>query len=165
MNKSNQIQLQRLAEQIGNFIEYWGFKKIHGMIWTHLYLSDTPLSALELIQRLRVSKALISLSMKDLLEYQLIIQTDDSLSKKNKFYVANPKVFDVIRGVLETRELHIISRISSEFKMLREMNQASKIEQIDQDRLVELDRMIDGGQSALKDLIAMSKMDTSFFNE
>jgi two-component system phosphate regulon sensor histidine kinase PhoR len=52
MNKvRNSNPLHSLSEQIGDFIQYWGFKKIHGMIWTHLYLSSTPLSAHELIQK------------------------------------------------------------------------------------------------------------------
>ena len=162
MSKLHSQQLQKLAEQIGNFIEYWGFKKIHGMIWTHLYLSPEPLSAQDLIQRLRVSKALISLSMKDLLEYQLILQTDESLSKKNKFYIANPEVFEVIRGVLETRELQMMGKISSEFKSLEELEKNSADHFVQSDRLNALGEMIEGGQTGLQQLIALSKLDPRF---
>jgi DNA-binding transcriptional regulator GbsR (MarR family) len=162
MSKTHSTQLQKLAEQIGNFIEYWGFKKIHGMIWTHLYLSPTPLSAQDLIQRLRVSKALISLSMKDLLEHQLILQTDDSLSKKNKFYVANPEVFEVIRGVLETRELQMMTRIASEFKTLADLQKSNPVNLIASDRLALLGDMTAGAQVGLKNLLALSKIDPSF---
>lgn len=164
-------QLNRLSEQIGHFIEYWGFKKIHGQIWTHLYLSPSPLTAQDLILRLKVSKALISLSMKDLLEYKLVIQTEDSLEKKNKFYYANPEVFEVIRGVLESRETQMLARVSSEFKTLQSMfsepiqpalKGPTPTPIADADRLKSLGEMIEGAQTALQQLIELQKVQTQF---
>lgn len=54
-------ELEDLANEVGDFICYWGFKKIHGRLWTHIYLARVPLDAGQLMQRLKVSKALISL--------------------------------------------------------------------------------------------------------
>jgi DNA-binding transcriptional regulator GbsR (MarR family) len=158
------LALNALAEQVGNFIEYWGFKKIHGVIWTHLYLSPVPISAQELISRLKVSKALISLSMKDLLHYRLILQTEDSQGKKNKFYVANPDVFSVIRGVLETREKQMLSRIMNEFKNMEEAyEQSSNRNAIDKERMAILGKMVNGANSALQNFIMLTQVDVSFF--
>ncbi len=161
--KAINIQLDRLAEQIGNFIQYWGFKKIHGQIWTHIYLSSEPLSALQLIERLKVSKALISIAMNDLIQYQLLIQTPESINKKNKFYTANPNVFEVIRFVLETRELHMLNRVSSEHQLLRELKQKSKHEPIDEKKLKQLGHMIDGAESALGSLMRLTSVNPNFF--
>lgn len=160
--KTSQTQLNSLSEQIGGFIEYWGFKKIHGMIWTHLYLSPVPLSAQELITRLRVSKALVSLSMKDLLHYQLILQTEESLNKKNKFYIANPDVFEVIRGVLQTRELQMMGRIENEFNLLSQTDSDPSAKLLDQERMQALGLMIEGAHSSLKSLIQLAEVDPSF---
>lgn len=160
---STPVQLNLLAEQIGNFIEYWGFKKIHGMIWTHLYLSPVPLSAQELIGRLKVSKALISLSMKDLLHYELVTQTEDSLQKKNKFYTINPEIFNAIRGVLEARELHMMSRIEGEFQALASLSKdQNSLTLIEPERLESLGQMIGGAGGALRDLIALAEIDPNF---
>lgn len=161
--QSQAVQLNRLAEQIGNFIEYWGFKKIHGQIWTHIYLSPTPLSALELIARLKVSKALISLAMKDLIHYQLISQTAESLEKKNKFFTANPNVFDAIRYVLETRELHLMQQIRGEHKLLKEFQKASNAPMIDEKKLKSLGIMIHGGEQALHNLMRLASISPQFF--
>lgn len=161
--KAVQIQLNRLAEQIGNFIEYWGFKKIHGQIWTHIYLSTEPLSALQLIDRLKVSKALISLAMTDLISYQLLIQTPESLDKKNKFYTANPNVFEAIRFVLETRELHMLNQVSSEHRLLRELKQKNKNEPIDEKKLKHLGQMIGGAETALGSLMRLTSVNPNFF--
>ena len=140
--KTPPAQINALATEIGGFIEYWGFKKIHGMIWTHLYLSNQPLSALELIQRLKVSKALVSISIKDLVKYNLIIQTEESENKKNKFYITNPDTFGAIKNVLENREMKMMERIRSEFKALKEIKKArpdSNKEIIDQQKLENLE--------------------------
>ena len=161
--KSIDVQLGRLAEQVGNFIQYWGFKKIHGQIWTHIYLSTQPLSALQLIDRLKVSKALVSIAMKDLIDYRLLIQTPESIDKKNKFYTANPNVFEAIRFVLETRELHMINRVASEHQLLRELKQKSKSEPIDEKKLKHLGHMIDGAESALGSLMRLTAVNPNFF--
>lgn len=171
--QAQELHLNRLAEQIGGFIEYWGFKRIHGQIWTHLYLSPSPLSAQDLIVRLKVSKALISLSMKDLLEYRLVIQTEDSLEKKHKFYYANPDVFGVIRGVLETRETHMLQRVSSEYRQLAlavsepvvpALKGPTPAPLLDSERMSKLGGMVSGAQDALQNLIELQKIQTSFFN-
>lgn len=174
MKRQNQeLQLNRLAEQIGGFIEYWGFKKVHGQIWTHLYLSPTPLSAQDLISRLKVSKALISLSMKDLLEYELVIQTEDSLERKNKFYYANPDVFGVIRRVLEVRETQMLARVSTEYRGLNEMvsepiapalKGPTPAPLVNADRMSRLGEMIGGAEVALKHLIELQKIQPDFLN-
>jgi DNA-binding transcriptional regulator GbsR (MarR family) len=131
-NQSDAIQLDRLAEQIGNFIEYWGFKKIHGQIWTHIYLSPKPLSALDLIYRLSVSKALISVAMKDLISYRLIFQTKESLTHKNKFFTANNDVFEAIKQVLESREMHLMNLIQSEHRMMQTIQKQNQGELVDE---------------------------------
>ncbi len=157
------VQLNRLAEQIGSFIEYWGFKKIHGQIWTHIYLSPEPISALQLIERLQVSKALISLAMKDLIHYHLINQTEDSLDKKNKFFTANPNVFEAIRFVLETRELHMMNRISSEHHLLKDLQKGSSSALIDDKKLKYLGQLIEGGETALTSLMKLTTINPNFF--
>lgn len=78
MNKNNRrlfvpAYIETLAEQVGSFIQYWGFKKIHGQIWTHVWLAKNPIDATTLVLRLEVSKALISLAIKDLVHYDVII--------------------------------------------------------------------------------------------
>jgi DNA-binding transcriptional regulator GbsR (MarR family) len=152
-------QVNRLAEKIGVFIEYWGFKRIHGMIWTHLYLSPRPVSAQELIARLKVSKALISLSLKDLQHYGLILQTEDSLNKKNKFYIANPDVFSAIRQVLVTREQELLKKTHEEYHLLKTLTESgADTNMIELERLGSLGLMIGGAESTLQAILAFSEI-------
>ena len=157
--QSTLSQVNRLAEKVGTFIEYWGFKRIHGMIWTHLYLSPRPVSAQELIARLKVSKALISLSMKDLMHYGLVLQTDESLNKKNKFYIANPDVFSAIRQVLVAREQEMLKGTEEEFRLLKSLSESgADPSMIEPDRLETMGMMINGAQKTLQAMQELSQI-------
>ncbi len=105
-------EIKELELLLGNFIQYWGFKKIHGRIWTHLYTSKTPLDSQTLILRLKVSKALMSLAIRDLTEYEVISPV--SIGKHGvTFYQANPDLMHVVTNVLRKREAVMMSSISS----------------------------------------------------
>lgn len=152
--------VNKLAEQIGLFIQYWGFKKIHGQLWTHIYLSATPISALELGKRLEVSKALVSLSMKDLLEYDLIIPVE-SPNKKLKLFIANPNVFDVILDVLRKREVPMLEKIDKSFESLEKYYEEQKPAELDPHKVDQLGQMISIANIVLANLIESKSMDVS----
>ena len=44
-----------VSDVIGRLIEFWGFKRNMGRVWTVLYLSPEPLSAEDLRQALSLS--------------------------------------------------------------------------------------------------------------
>ena len=37
-----------VCDACGDFIEYWGFKSIHGRVWAYLTISARPLSQTEI---------------------------------------------------------------------------------------------------------------------
>lgn len=152
--------INKLAEQIGFFIQYWGFKKIHGQLWTHIYLSATPISALELGKRLDVSKALVSLSMKDLLDYNLIIPVE-SPNKKLKLFIANPNVFDVILDVLRKREVPMLEKIDKSFEALEKYYEDQQPAELDPHKVDQLGQMISMANIVLANLIESKSMDVS----
>jgi hypothetical protein len=96
-------ELRQLEQVVGKFIEYWGFKKIHGRIWVHLYTSKQPLESLELMRRLGVSKGLISIALRDLLDYR-VVKVDHTGRHGTTYYSANPNLMEVIGHVLRSRE-------------------------------------------------------------
>lgn len=152
--------MNRLAEQVGLFIQYWGFKKIHGELWTHIYLSAHPISAIELGKRLEVSKALVSLSMKDLLHYNLILPAE-SPNKKLKLFVANPDVFNVILNVLKNRERPMLDRIEKDFLAFEKVVQSHSPQDINPHRVEQLGQMISTANFLLQNLIELKTMDVN----
>lgn len=118
-------ELAELSDQIGDFLEYWGFKKIHGRIWLHLYVAQQPLDAGDLIYRLNISRALVSISITDLLEYS-VIQPAGSSSAGTILYRANPELLKVITHVLRIRERKMLARIKSASLHLDELAGSTK---------------------------------------
>ena len=152
-------ELEDLANEVGDFICYWGFKRIHGRLWTHIYLAKSPLDAGKLMQRLKVSKALISLSLNDLLKYDVILENGKS-ERGTQTYVANPNVLDVILNVLRRRERKMLSKAESSHKMLCSLNPESlKRANCQDERLNSLGRMILQAQNALTSLLELATLD------
>jgi DNA-binding transcriptional regulator GbsR (MarR family) len=94
-----------VCDAAGAFIEYWGFKAIHGRVWALLALSKTPMSQTEIVECLGVSKALVSSVMSELAAYGLVRPVAE---KRNAPYVAVMDVWPVISEILRTREWMLI---------------------------------------------------------
>lgn len=149
-------KLRALSVSVGDFIRYWGFRRIHGEIWTQVFLSKSSLSGAELTQRLGVSKSLVSPALSELEGYGLILMTEDG--KKTKRYSAAPNVIPVIINILKTREAKIIAETKMQFDSLSKLHHKRGEEDspLDKDRLEELGQMISVAQFALNFLIAQS---------
>jgi DNA-binding transcriptional regulator GbsR (MarR family) len=103
-------ELRETADRIGEFIQYWGFKKVQGRIWAYLFLMDAPLSSRHLCELLKISNPLVSISVAELMKYGVISEAGKGPNGV-LLYQANPNVGAVIAGVLRTREQKILKRI------------------------------------------------------
>jgi DNA-binding transcriptional regulator GbsR (MarR family) len=138
-SKAAQQDLQKLSLLIGDFIRYWGFRRIHGAIWTQLYLSQNALSGADLTRRLKFSKALVSPALVELEKWGLIkkIKSPDD---KTKLYTAVDDVNKVIKHVLKIREQKLIKKIKDQLQDFQK-NNPSQIP-VDPDRLDQLQQMV-----------------------
>jgi DNA-binding transcriptional regulator GbsR (MarR family) len=152
-------ELEDLADQIGEFIAYWGFKRVHGRIWTHIFLSASPLDASDIIERLGISKALVSISLKDLLDYEVIRDAGRS-ERGTVLYEANENVTDVITNVLRRREKRMMSRIQTAQRLLKELPAAEKRSAgLNDAKLADLAKMIDFANDSLDHVLALDAVD------
>ena len=155
MKNQNLPEVDYLAELVGEFIQYWGFKKIHGKIWLNLYLSEAHLDAAALMSKLNVSKALISISIKDLLDFGVIIERGLS-AEGTRTYVANPDLHTVISHVLRQREKVMMGKIQAAFTQLKNVSKEEILNnKIESTRVKELDRFIRNGEKGLNTLMAI----------
>ncbi len=122
--KNDFKEVRRLSEAIGDFIEYWGFRRIQGQIWTQIFVSNRPLSGSDLTQRLKVSKALVSPALKQMLQYELIFEVK-SVDSRKKLYKANPDYLSVIKNVLEKREVPMLQNVQNKFLSLQDETESS----------------------------------------
>lgn len=105
--------LAKLADSVGDFIRYWGFRRIHGQIWTLLFLKNQAISPTEIAKSLGVSKSLISSAINELEEHGLIMPFNNDVSgnRKTKFFKAESDVIKIIQNILKTRELKLITDV------------------------------------------------------
>lgn len=145
-SKESVSELRRLSHAVGEFIRYWGFRKVHGAIWTQLYLSKQPLSGTDLASRLELSKALISPALTELIDWKLILQVDGP-NEKTKLYVAEEDVSAVIRYVLKRREAKIMEKITAHLKAVEKKGLTNQ--GINESRYESMVTMVDSAQMML----------------
>lgn len=152
MKSQADTELCSLAQEIGNFIQYWGFKKIHGQIWTLVFLSDKPLNSTYITKKLSVSKALVSLAIKDLLKYEVI----EVVERKSKeiYFSSNPDILKVVTNVLKNRETVMLEKIKKHHEDLKAFKGTHRLEfKSHPDRVEELGVMIESAQITLREMI------------
>lgn len=149
MTPAFEKEVSALANSVGDFIRYWGFRRIHGQIWTLLYLKNQPLSPTEIATGLQVSKSLVSSALVELEENELISPFEDTKNsnKKTKYFKAEHEVIYIIQNILKTRELQIIKNVNQNIKSL----QSSK-SKVDLERLNNLDLWTSLAQSSVESL-------------
>jgi DNA-binding transcriptional regulator GbsR (MarR family) len=144
--------LDELAHQVGEFIAYWGFKRVHGRLWTHLYLSAHPMDAAQFIQRLGISKALVSMTLADLLKHGVIRPAGKS-PRGTDLFEANPDTTQVILNVLRSREKPMLEKIQSAYQGL------SQVPELSPDRQKSLGILIQSAQDALESILKLSTVE------
>lgn len=149
-------ELEDLADEVGDFVCFWGFKKIHGRLWTHVYLSDQPLDAAHLMHRLGVSKALISLTIHDLLKYKVILEAGKS-ARGTQLFTANLDILTVITNILRQRERRMLARAEVSQRMLASLPSAHLQRfNLNPARIQALGRFVESAQSRLATLLERS---------
>ncbi len=146
----------KVCDAVGDFIEYWGFKHVHGRIWALLALRKSPISQAEVGRTLGISRSLVSESVSDLTGYGLVRPTSE---KRNAPYEAVFDVWPTIADVLRSREWMLLERARSAMEaavLEAEVRDARGIElPWDLDKMRMLLKMTELFQSLLKFLIAM----------
>ena len=98
-------KVRHVCEAVGDFIAYWGFKAIHGRIWTLLALRREPMSQVEVADFLQVSRSLVSGAMSELVEHGLVRPLSEH---RNAPYEAVVDIWPTISDVLRDREWMLI---------------------------------------------------------
>jgi DNA-binding transcriptional regulator GbsR (MarR family) len=154
-------ELSEIAEKVGKFIEYWGFKEIEGKIWVHLLLSNRPLHAGELVERLGMSKGSVSLAVARLIKFD-VIRVVDTKDWGTQYLTINQDVTSVIQGVLRQRERVLMADVLSSIKLLSGLEQ-EHLPGLSKKRVTYLENMTTKAQGVLDTLIFQDSELVSLF--
>ncbi|MGB0452556.1 MAG: GbsR/MarR family transcriptional regulator [Bacteriovoracaceae bacterium] len=152
MKNSN---LKDLSNLIGDFIEYWGFKKIHGQIWTYLYLREDPIASREIREELGISKALLSLSLNELKEYEVVYSAGTG-KHGVELIEANPDIIGVILNVIRFREKKMINDVELKLKELSQNKDLLKDDYpVSRSRLASLSKFVGYSSKMVNGLVKL----------
>ena len=113
-----------VADAIGELMELWGFRRQLGRIWAVLFLSERPLAAPDLCERLRISTGLLSMSLAELRRWGVVRSAAVAGDRKEHFE-AETNIWSLVRRVLAERERKAISAALASVEMaLREVKGA-----------------------------------------
>ena len=104
-----------VADAVGALMELWGFRRQLGRIWAVLFLSDRPLAAPDLCERLRISTGLLSMSLAELRRWGVVRSVEIPGDRKEHFE-PETNVWKLVARVLREREQHAVEGALATFE-------------------------------------------------
>jgi DNA-binding transcriptional regulator GbsR (MarR family) len=92
-----------VGDAVGRLMEFWGFKRNMGRVWSLLYLSPSPLTAADLKDMLQVSSGAVSMTLAELMRWGVVKKVWVQ-GERRDFYVAEIALWRMISRVLGERE-------------------------------------------------------------
>jgi len=96
---------------VGRLMQFWGFKRPMGRLWTLLYLAPAPLSAAEIAACLKMSAGAVSMTLGELNKWAAVKKTWRPGERKD-YYEAETSVWKLVRRVIGDRELRLVREFS-----------------------------------------------------
>jgi DNA-binding transcriptional regulator GbsR (MarR family) len=168
MNASPEEQaITLVADAIGDVIEFWGFRKILGRVWTVLFLASEPLSADELAEALHVSAGSMSSALNELLRWGVIYRVPRLGERKERFE-AETDFWKMISRVLSDRERSLVrsvrERLERATTLLKEGDKRGGSRRA-RERLDQLLAFTKIGESVIEATLLTRKVDFSRFGD
>lgn len=159
-----------VSDAIGRLIQFWGFKRNMGRVWTLLYLSNEPLSAKELQDRLQLSSGAVSMTVNELARWSVVKKVWKQGDRRD-YFVAEVDMWKMISGVFSQRErVEILDAIDAmeealEYARARAKESETREERERAERQVQrIAQLLDFarlGKRLLEALLAKGKVDAS----
>ena len=104
-----------MLEGLSQLADYFGFSKIMGQLYGTLLLSPNPLSLDDMMERLSISKASVSMNMRTLEHFGMVRQVwlKGGNSGRRKYYEAVTDFWQIITNLLSGREMRDVDRAIS----------------------------------------------------
>jgi DNA-binding transcriptional regulator GbsR (MarR family) len=110
-----------VSDVIGRLIEFWGFKRNMGRVWSVLYLSPHPLSAEDLRELLQLSSGAVSMTLSELSRWGVVRKVWIQGERKD-FFAAEVQLWRMISRVFNEREkIEILGAIDAFQESLQDL--------------------------------------------
>jgi HTH-type transcriptional regulator, glycine betaine synthesis regulator len=103
-----------MLDGLGKLATYFGFSKVVGQLYGTLLMSATPLSLDDMMERLDISKAGVSMNMRTLEHMGMVRQVwVRGRGGRRKYYEAESNYWQIITNVIGGREMRDVDRAIS----------------------------------------------------
>ncbi len=156
-----------VAEAVGSLIEFWGFRGVLGRIWAALFLSEAPLTAAELRDRLGLSAGAVSMALTEL-ERWGVLRRRRRPGDRREFFEPETDIWKMVSKVWRERELDRIALALTHFARARELLEVPakagdaterRRAKFARDRTERLIQLATVGQSLLRAFVDRGRMD------
>ena len=154
-----------VADSVGRLMEFWGFKRPMGRIWTLLYLAPEPLGASEIGEALRMSAGAVSMATGELVKWGAVKKSWRP-GERRDFYEAETSIGRLVQRVLRERELALVRGFGEALEAaMRALptDRGQKAFAFKRERLAELRRLARLGETLLTSLVAGKTVDPTPF--
>ena len=156
MHQRLEKRVLRVCDSAGAFIEWWGFRAIHGRVWTLLALKGSPMAQSTIAQTLGVSRALVSTAIAELAGFGLVRPTQDH---RNSPYEATIDVWPTISDILRTREWMLMEAarvaLESAIEEVEMQQESGQTVEFDVERMKMLLHMTETAQALLRTIVGI----------
>ncbi len=152
----------RIADVVGNLMEFWGFKRGMGRIWALLYTSPRTLTAAEIADELQMSAGAVSMTLAELGKWG-VVRRSWVPGDRRDFYEAETSVWKLVSRVVRERELALVREASESFaaadRALQAASQGAPSEEkkrrsFERERIGQLRAIAQTGEAIVSALVA-----------
>src|SRR5690349_20850006 len=149
-----------VADTVGRLMEFWGFKRPMGRMWTLLYLSPEPLGAAEIGSELKMSAGAVSMALGELVKWGAVKKSWRP-GERRDFYEAETSIGRLVQRVLRERELSLVRGFGEALEAAQRAlpNERGEDLAFKRERLAELRRLAKLGETLLTALVAGKTVD------
>jgi DNA-binding transcriptional regulator GbsR (MarR family) len=153
------------ADAIGQLMQFWGFKRPMGRVWTLIYLAREPSDAATLASRLKMSAGSMSMTLAELSRWGTIRKTWRPGDRKD-YYEAETSIAKMVARVLRERELRLVREVRDTLGDALEALDGGD-DQLDfkKERIHRLWQLAQVGESLLEALAAGKRVDPTPIRE
>jgi DNA-binding transcriptional regulator GbsR (MarR family) len=153
-----------VVDMVGRLMQFWGFKRPMGRLWTLLYLAPEPLSAAEIAAELKMSAGAVSMTLSELTKWGAA-KKSWRLGERRDYYEAETSVWKLVRRVIGDRELSLVREFSDALGAaqgaLEHASLAPAVKGFKKERIARLLELSKLGENLLSALVAGQAVDPS----
>ncbi|MAU09364.1 MAG: hypothetical protein CL607_06050 [Anaerolineaceae bacterium] len=162
-----------MLDGLGQLADYFGFSKVLGQLYGTLMLSATPLSLDDMVERLDISKASVSMNMRSLEHMGMVRQVwVRGGGGRRKYYEAETDYWKIISSLLNGREMrdveraiHVMTENSKKLKVaMPEMaDENQEVARVYMQRIAQMQTLFQFAQLMISSILAQAE--TVDFND